>query len=217
MFTGIVQEMGTVERLTPSGDSLELWVALPRLAQQAKRGDSIAINGVCLTVTTLSDKTVRFDVMRETVNHSMLKALRPGQRVNAEPALRAGDSMGGHWVQGHVDGTGQIKSIQPAQGYTLIIVEAPDTVTRYCVPKGSITLSGVSLTLVEVAPTTLSVSIIPTTLTDTIIGQLKGGDEVNLEVDILGKYVYHYLAPKGAAVNTTGSQLSEEFLKSHGF
>ncbi len=213
MFTGIIQEIGTIEQLSSSEESMALRVSLPQLSKLVKRGDSIAINGVCLTVTTLTNQSVRFDVMRETLDHSMLKSLRVGQAVNAEPALRAGESMGGHWVQGHVDGTGIIKQIQPSQGYTIITLDAPDTVTRYCVPKGSITLSGVSLTLVNVTPNTLSVSIIPTTLSDTIIGRFRVGEIVNLEVDILGKYVYHYLEAKQVPT----SNLSEEFLRNHGF
>lgn len=213
MFTGIIQEIGTVETISSLGESSELVVTLPLLSKQVKRGDSIAINGVCLTVTTLNHQSVRFDVMRETLDHSMLQSLRLGQTVNAEPALRAGDAMGGHWVQGHVDGTGTIKQIQPSQGYTMVTIEAPDTVTRYCVPKGSIALCGVSLTLVNVTPKTLSVSLIPTTLSDTVMGRLRVGDTVNLEVDILGKYVYHYLEARQAPA----SNLSEEFLRDHGF
>ncbi len=213
MFTGIIQEVGTVETISSRGESSELVVILPQLSKQVKRGDSIAINGVCLTVTTLNNQSVRFDVMRETLDHSMLQSLRSGQTVNAEPALRAGDAMGGHWVQGHVDGTGTIKQIQPSQGYTVITIDAPDTVTRYCVPKGSIALSGVSLTLVNVTPKTLSVSLIPTTLSDTVMGRLRVGDTVNLEVDILGKYVYHYLEARQAPA----SNLTEGFLRDHGF
>ena len=216
MFTGIVTELGTVERLTVSGDSAQLWIALPRLSKQVKRGDSIAINGVCLTVTTVQGATIRFDVMQETLHHSMLQTLRAGQHVNAEPALRAGDAMGGHWVQGHVDGVGVVKAIAPTQAYTRMTIEAPDSVTRYCVPKGSVTISGVSLTLVEVTPATLCVSLIPTTLDDTLLGTLRVGDKVNLEVDILGKYVYHYLAA-AKGTSSPNSQLSEGFLRDHGF
>lgn len=220
MFTGIIQEVGAVASVRPEGDSLELVVSLPQLSGRVKRGDSIAINGVCLTVTTIQDKVVRFDVMRQTVDHSMLKSLRTGHKVNAEPALRAGDAMGGHWVQGHVDGTGTIKSITPSTGYTIMAIDAPDSVLRYCVPKGSITVSGVSLTLVDISPTSFTVSLIPTTLSDTILGSLREGEAVNLEVDILGKYVYHYLHPASGAIGEgvlPPGGLTETFLRDHGF
>ena len=218
MFTGIIVELGTVERLTVSGDAAQLWIQLPRLAKQVKRGDSIAINGVCLTATTIQGDTIRFDVMQATLTHSMLQSLRSGEHVNAEPALRAGDAMGGHWVQGHVDGVGVVKTINPTQAFTLMTIEAPDTVTRYCVPKGSITISGVSLTLADVTPSTLRVSLIPTTREDTLLGTLRVGDLVNLEVDILGKYVYHYLAAaKMPPEISPSSTLSEGFLREHGF
>jgi riboflavin synthase len=219
MFTGIIRELGKVQQLTASDGSLDLTIVLPRLSQEIKRGDSIAINGVCLTATSVASGLVRFDVMLKTLEQSMLKTLRHGQTVNAEPAIRAGDPLGGHWVQGHVDGTGIVKKIAPFRGYTRFTIEASETIMRYCVPQGSIAVSGVSLTLADVLGSALTVSVIPTTLADTTMGCLCKGDIVNLEVDILGKYVYHYLAQQGDALKAQGpeSRLSEEFLRNNGF
>ena len=178
MFTGLVREVGKVASFEDGRLVVEAQTA-------AEIGDSIAIDGVCLTVVEAAPGSLAFDVVPETV--ARVKSF--GDRVNVEPALRAGDPLGGHQVQGHVDGTGTVASVESTEEGVRIRVEAAPELLRYCVEKGSITVDGVSLTVAAVDDTGFEVALIPHTLDVTTLGQLTAGDDVNLETDVLAKYV----------------------------
>ena len=185
MFTGIVREVGRVEAVEERGESVRLVIRAPQTASATAVGDSVALAGVCLTAVEVSDEKVAFDAVPETLRRSTLGRLLEGGGVNVEPALRAGDSLGGHIVQGHVDGVGRIRRADE-EG---IEVEAPDDVLRYCVEKGSIAVEGVSLTIAALGTDSFTIALIPHTREATTLGAVAEGDEVNLEVDVLAKYV----------------------------
>jgi riboflavin synthase len=209
MFTGIVEELGVVEGLQDQGDAVRLTVRGPLVVSDAAPGDSIAVNGCCLTVTEHDDATFTADVMQETLSKTGLGALAAGSKVNLERAVTATTRLGGHIVQGHVDGTGTIVSRTPSEhrahgnadqpAWELVEVSCPVGLDRYLVPKGSVTVDGVSLTVVEVAGVSTSstagftVSLIPETLARTTLGLKQPGDLVNLEVDVIAKYVERLL------------------------
>ena len=185
MFTGIVREIGRVEAVEERGESVRLVVRAPETASAAAVGDSVSLAGVCLTAVEVADGTVAFDAVPETLRRSTLGHLVEGGGVNVEPALRAGDPLGGHIVQGHVDGVGRIRRVD-GEG---IEVEAPADVLRYCVEKGSIAVEGVSLTIAALGEGSVSIALIPHTREVTTLGTVAEGDEVNLEVDVVAKYV----------------------------
>ncbi|GII53905.1 riboflavin synthase subunit alpha [Planotetraspora thailandica] len=189
MFTGIVEELGEVVALEPQPDAARLSVRGEIVTGDARHGDSIAVNGVCLTVAGVEGDTFTADVMKETLNRSSLGALRPGSRVNLERAVRADQRLGGHIMQGHVDGTGVVLSREPAEHWEVVRVSLPENLNRYVVEKGSIAVDGISLTVVAVEPDAFSVSLIPTTLGLTTLGRKQPGEPVNLEVDVIAKYV----------------------------
>jgi riboflavin synthase len=203
MFTGIVEELGTLESVEPLGDSARLTVRGPLVTSDAGHGDSIAVNGVCLTVTEfVPGGTFSVDVMAESLDRTALGALRPGDAVNLERAMRADARFGGHIVQGHVDGTATMVSRTEHEHWHVVRFTLPTDLARYVVEKGSITVSGTSLTVSAVsAPDEgapwFEVSLIPTTLEETILGRLETGDAVNLEVDVLAKYVERLLGGRG--------------------
>ena len=185
MFTGIVREVGRVEAVEERGESVRLVVRAPETAAAAAVGDSVSLAGVCLTAVEVADGTVAFDAVPETLRRSTLGCLETGGGVNVEPALRAGDPLGGHIVQGHVDGVGRIRRVDD-EG---IEVEAPQAVLRYCVEKGSIAVEGVSLTIAGLGESSFTVALIPHTRDVTTLGGVAEGDDVNLEVDVVAKYV----------------------------
>jgi riboflavin synthase len=193
MFTGIVEELGEVASIEPGEDSARLTVRGPRVTGDATHGASIAVNGVCLTVVSHGEGEFTVDVMAETLRRSCLGALRPGDRVNLERAMAAGGRFGGHVVQGHVDGTAQILDRTPGDRWELVRFALPEGLSRYVVEKGSITVDGVSLTVAVVDDSSFTVSLIPTTLDLTTLGRKGVGDLVNLEVDVLAKYVERLL------------------------
>jgi riboflavin synthase len=206
VFTGIIEELGEVVSIEEIGDSSRIRLRGPLVTADARHGDSIAVNGVCLTVLDddeqLAKATGEFsaDVMAETLHRSSLGALRPGSRVNLERAMALGDRLGGHLVQGHVDATGTLLSRTPgdldADGnprWEVLRFSLPQSITRYLVEKGSITVDGVSLTVVEAAEDSFTVSLIPATLALTTLGAKAVGEPVNLEVDVLAKYVERLL------------------------
>lgn len=193
MFTGIVRELGVVESIAANGDGARVALRAPETAAMATVGDSIALNGTCLTVTAIDGETLGFDAVPETLRRTSLARLSAGARVNVEPALRAGEPLGGHIVQGHVDGVGRVGNVvADGEGVRLTVVADP-AILRYCVEKGSITVEGVSLTVASVDERSFEVALIPHTLAVTTLGTLAPGDEVNLEVDVLAKYVERLL------------------------
>ncbi len=199
MFTGLVEEKGTVTALDQLGDAVRLTIRGPLVTSDAAHGDSISVNGCCLTVAALAGDAFSADVMAESLTRTSLGDLQPGSEVNLERAMAAGARMGGHIVQGHVDGTGQLIDRSASEHWEIVRFALPADLARYLVEKGSITVDGVSLTVVEVvdaaagAGAWFSVSLIPTTLTDTTLGSRMPGDRVNLEVDVLAKYVERLL------------------------
>ncbi|HEY0538323.1 MAG TPA: riboflavin synthase [Actinoallomurus sp.] len=189
MFTGIVEELGEIVALDRDGDSARLTVRGPLVVSDAVHGASIAVNGVCLTVTDVKDDAFTVDVMRETLDRSGLAALSPGSPVNLERPVRPADRLGGHIVQGHVDGVGHVVSREPGDRWEVVTIGLPAELARYVVDKGSITVDGISLTVVEARDDAFTVALIPTTLELTTLGHKRPGDVVNLEVDIVAKYV----------------------------
>ena len=194
MFTGIVRERGRVTAIEGGGDGIQLRIAAALTATRTAVGDSVAINGVCLTATSVADGELAFDAVAETLRRTSLGRLEPGSEVNLEPALRAGEPLGGHIVQGHVDGIGRVRSLEPVGDGAELTVEAPPELLRYCVEKGSITVDGVSLTVASLADDAFTIALIPHTLAETTLARLAPGDEVNLEVDVLAKYVERLIA-----------------------
>ncbi|GLU46014.1 riboflavin synthase [Nocardiopsis ansamitocini] len=197
MFTGIVEELGRVVSITPvgeaAGQAARLTIHGPTVTSDAAHGDSIAVNGVCLTVTGYEDGHFSADVMKETLDRSSLGALEPGSPVNLERAAKVSARLGGHIVQGHVDGTGVITERVPGTDWETVRVSVPPALARYVVEKGSITVDGVSLTVVEAGDAHFTVSLIPTTLDLTTLGAKPVGAPVNLEVDVIAKYVERLL------------------------
>lgn len=198
MFTGIVEELGEVTAIEYRGDSSRFQLRGPVVTEGARHGDSIAVNGVCLTVVDTADGVFTADVMAETLRRSSLGALAPGARVNLERPMALGGRLGGHLVQGHVDGTGIITERTPGEHWELVRISLPGELARYVVEKGSITVDGISLTVVDVSDDDFTVSLIPTTLDLTTLGSRQVGDSVNLEVDVLAKYVERLLTAGGA-------------------
>ena len=229
MFTGIVEETGTVRNLDLAGSSGELQIRADKVLAGTRVGDSIAVNGVCLTVTRLTPEGFTADVMAETVRRSSLGQLRAGDRVNLERAMAADGRFGGHIVSGHIDGTGRIRSLTKEENAVWVEVEAAPQLLRYIVEKGSIAIDGISLTVAAVDAGSFKVSIIPHTGAETTLLTRRAGDVVNLETDIIGKYVEKLLAPYAgggsgtpdrgatAADRTDSPALTLEYLAEHGF
>jgi riboflavin synthase len=195
VFTGIVEELGVVEGIEDQGDAIRLTVRGPHVLSDASLGDSIAVNGCCLTVAEREQETFTADVMRETLDKTSLGALEPGSRVNLERSVTAQTRLGGHIVQGHVDATGSIVARTPSQHWELVEISLPSALAHYLVDKGSITVDGVSLTVAALDDEqgTFTVSLIPETLARTTLGLKGTGDPVNLEVDVIAKYVERLL------------------------
>jgi riboflavin synthase len=199
MFTGIVEELGTVAGIEDQGDALRLTIHATHVlsdadGMQTKHGDSISVNGCCLTVAERDGDTWTADVMQETLDKTSLAGVKPGDRVNLERAVTPRTRLGGHIVQGHVDGVGTIASRTPSEHWEVVEVTMPPELSRYLVDKGSITVDGVSLTVVEAGDDRFTVSLIPETLARTTLGTRRPGDRVNLEVDVIAKHVEKLLA-----------------------
>lgn len=229
MFTGLIAELGTVERLAEGSTSCQLTVRAQKILPGVKIGDSIAVNGVCLTVVHLQGNRFTADVMPETVRRTTLRQLQPGDRVNLEKALRPTDGLDGHIVQGHVEGVGTIREIAPEGNALAYHIETPKELLRYIVEKGSVAIDGISLTVTETDDTGFSVSLIPHTAKMTTLGYKSVGDSVNLETDILARYVEKMLGLQKTADGLADSRrteiagensedgLTEAFLRQHGF
>lgn len=193
MFTGLVETLGTVDRLTPEGAGRRLTVRAAETAGKLTLGESVAVNGVCLTVVEHDAATCTFQAVPETLERTNLGSLKPGDRVNLERSLRVGDRLGGHIVQGHVDGVGTVDARLSDGQWLTVWFRCPPALTAEMVSKGSVAVDGISLTLVDVTADRFSVALIPHTLAVTTLGFKRPGDAVNLETDVLGKYVVKYL------------------------
>jgi riboflavin synthase len=198
VFTGIVRELGRIESLNGEPAGIRLRVVAPVTASLTAAGDSVAVNGVCLTAVDVEGGVLAFDAVSETLRRSSLSRLAEGGSVNVEPALRAGEPLGGHLVQGHVDGVGRVLRLEPEGEGASLTVAVPQELLRYIVEKGSITVEGVSLTIAALAPESFEIALVPHTLRATTLGSLAPGDEVNLEVDVLAKYVERLLGVRNA-------------------
>jgi len=196
MFTGIVEELGVVEGIEEQEDAIRLTVRAPFVTSDAGLGDSIAVDGCCLTVAEQEGEAFTADVMRATLDKTSLGGLQPGSRVNLERAVTAHTRLSGHLVQGHVDATGQVVARAPSEHWEVVEISLPEALARYLVDQGSITVDGISLTVVEVREGSFTVSLIPETLARTTLGSKKPGDQVNLEVDVIAKYVERLLPPQ---------------------
>lgn len=215
MFTGIVEETGSIKNIKRGAASAELSIEASKVLEDVALGDSIAVNGVCLTVTDFSGSMFTADVMHETLDRSSLGALRPGSPVNLERAMKADGRFGGHIVSGHIDGTGHISNISRDDNAIWYTIDTSGDILRYIVEKGSIAIDGISLTVASVDESSFKVSIIPHTAANTILAVKKIGDVVNLENDIIGKYVEKLM--RTAENETEESCITEAFLIENGF
>ncbi|MFO7887173.1 MAG: riboflavin synthase [Eubacteriales bacterium] len=217
MFTGLIEEVGEITSVTRKGNSAQITVKAPGILKENKVGDSISTNGVCLTVTKKTSNTYTVDVMPETMNRSNFKNLKYGSKVNVERALKVGDRLDGHMVSGHVDGIGIITDFREDDNAVWITLKADKGVLKYIVEKGSIAIDGTSLTVAYVDNETFKVSIIPHTGEATTLLNKKIGDEVNLECDMVGKYIEKLLNFEKKETENSSSELNEKFLKNNGF
>jgi riboflavin synthase alpha subunit len=204
MFTGIVRERGRVVSAEGGSEGLRLEIEGPLTAGLTAVGDSVSIDGADLTAETVADGRMTFHAVPETVRRTNLARLTPGAEVNLEPALRTGDPLGGHYVQGHVDGLGRVRSLEAEGEGARLWVETPPELLRYCVEKGSVTVQGVALTIADLADDAFAVALIPFTLSETTLASLRPGDPVNLEVDVLAKYVERLVGADGPGTISRG-------------
>jgi riboflavin synthase len=216
MFTGIVEEIGNIQGIKKGVHSAVLTIQAKKVLEDVHIGDSIAVNGVCLTVTTFSGDIFTADVMHETLNRSSLAQAKAGTPVNLERAMAADGRFGGHIVAGHVDGVGTITQIVPDDNAILYTIQADASILRYIVEKGSIAIDGISLTVAGITARDFTVSVIPHTAEQTILSQKKSGDPVNLENDLIGKYVEKLLSPR-AEEAPEKSTITKEFLLQNGY
>jgi riboflavin synthase len=218
MFTGIIEEIGLVEGIKKTGEAFVLSINAKKVLEGVQLGDSIAVNGVCLTVTSFSNSRFTVDVMPETVKATSLKDVNKGSRVNLERAMAADGRFGGHFVSGHVDGTGIIKNKKPFENAVYYEIEAPEEVLKFIILKGSIAVDGTSLTIFGLSEETFTISLIPHTLSETVLGFKGQGDIVNLECDMIGKYVGHFLTSRSIQDNPPKkSIITAQFLEENGF
>lgn len=219
MFTGIIEEVGTIVNIVHGTDSGSLTIACEKILGDVQLGDSIAVNGVCLTVTSFTQGQFIADVMPVTLSKTNLGGLAPGKKVNLERALQLRSRLGGHLVSGHIDAVGTILSMTEDDNAILVEIETPEKVKKFVIPEGSIALDGISLTVAEIIPTGFFVSIIPHTAEMTTLITKKVGDVINLEGDLIGKYLYHFWQrlQGNQKAPEQSSQISKEFLVANGF
>ncbi|MFD1738808.1 riboflavin synthase [Bacillus salitolerans] len=215
MFTGIIEEIGMIDRMVGQGEAIEMTIKAQTILKDVKLGDSIAVNGVCLTVTSFSKSQFTVDVMPETVRATSLKMLKKGSNVNLERAMAANGRFGGHFVSGHVDGLGTILKKTKVANAVYYEIETSELISQYIMLKGSIAVDGTSLTIFGVTDQTFTISLIPHTLSETVLGIKDVGDVVNLECDMLAKYVERFVNKKSALGKQ--SSLSASFLEEHGY
>ncbi|MFJ7830717.1 riboflavin synthase [Peribacillus sp. NPDC046944] len=212
MFTGIIEEIGTVHSMKKGRSSMELAISSKKVLEDVHLGDSISVNGVCLTVTSFTQTLFTVDVMPETVKASSIRTLKPGSEVNLERAMSANGRFGGHFVSGHIDGTGTIMKKERKENAVYYVIQLEEGLSTYCMPKGSVAIDGTSLTIFGIEGNLLTVSLIPLTHQDTILGRKAAGDIVNIENDMLGKYIIHQMKN---SESKPGLDLA--FLSKHGF
>lgn len=218
MFTGIIEEIGQISAIQRTGESFILTLEAKKILQDVHLGDSIAVNGVCLTVTSFSGTRFTVDVMPETVKATSLKDLKRGSKVNLERAMAAGGRFGGHFVSGHIDGTGVIKSKKALENAVYYEISADEELLKYVILKGSIAVDGTSLTVFAVTENSFMLSLIPHTLAETVLGLKEPGDIVNLECDMIGKYVGHFMKNLSSSrAQTEKSGITADFLQENGF
>lgn len=192
MFTGIIQEVGKLERIENKQNGVRLWVTAPKMKEISQMGDSIATNGVCLTISDFSEDGFCADVMPETMRRTAFASLKPGNPLNLEPALRLQDRLGGHMVSGHVDSVGKILTMRPDGNAILVETSIDESAGKMLIEKGSITIQGISLTIASCTATSFWVSLVGHTRSETTLGSVRIGDLVNLETDMIGKYIYEF-------------------------
>ncbi|WP_409304338.1 riboflavin synthase [Peribacillus sp. SCS-155] len=212
MFTGIIEDIGTVSSISSSGQSMQLTINSEKIVEDVHLGDSISVNGVCLTVTHFTNHAFTVDVMPETVKDTSLKMLKSGSPVNLERAMSPSGRFGGHFVSGHIDGTGTIVKKERKDNAVYYSIQLDEDLIKYCIPKGSIAIDGTSLTIFRIEGGTVTVSLIPLTHQDTVLGRKNAGDIVNIENDMIGKYIIHQAQGK-----TQNSKITLDFLTENGF
>lgn len=219
MFTGLIEDLGEIVQIGKKGNSFQVTITSGLDLTSKDIGASIAVDGVCLTVVAIDKERFTVDVSPETLDRTSLNEKRRGDFVNLERALRISDRLGGHLVSGHIDGVGVIKSIDKKENSLVFLIEVPKKISRYIVEKGSVGLDGISLTINEVKNTAFSVNVIPHTAQVTTIGRKKVGDKVNIETDLIGKYVEKFLKESGVLSKIPGesSSIDYSFLNKHGF
>jgi riboflavin synthase len=217
MFTGIIEDIGQLLQQRHRQDGLALRIGSRLPAEGVRLGDSIAVNGACLTVTAFDPASFEVDVSHETLASTTLGGLRPGARLHLERALALGDRLGGHLVSGHVDGIGELETRRPQGANLDLVFSAPPEVAAFLVSKGSVAVDGVSLTVNEPGRDRFRVTLVPHTLGQTLLGERRVGDKVNLESDLLGKYVKRFVQGLGSSDSESGGGLDEAFLARHGF
>ncbi|MCM3764308.1 riboflavin synthase [Neobacillus niacini] len=217
MFTGIIEEIGVITNIQRTGSSFVLTIGAKKILEDVHLGDSIAVNGVCLTVTSFTGNRFTVDVMPETVKATSLQSLTRGSKVNLERAMAAGGRFGGHFVSGHIDGTGIIKRKESHENAVYYEIEAAPELLQYVILRGSIAVDGTSLTVFGVSDDNFTLSLIPHTLSETVLGQKGPGDIVNLECDMIGKYVGHFLKNQSRNPQKSKSGITASFLEENGF
>jgi riboflavin synthase len=216
MFTGIIEEIGSIERMKKSSSSMELTITAGRVLEDVHIGDSISVNGVCLTVTSFTSRQFQVDVMPETFEGTTLRNLSHGSKVNLERAMAANGRFGGHFVNGHVDGVGTIVRVEKVENAWYMDITIPENQSHLFIMKGSVAIDGTSLTVFDVKNNTITISLIPQTRGDTVLGEKKVGDRVNIECDVMAKYFHRFYEAKEQS-KSTSSSISYDFLTQNGF
>lgn len=211
MFTGLIEEIGTIEQIQKHRGALRFTISAKEVVKELAIDDSVALNGVCLTVVEFSKSNFQVEAVEETLNKTTFSSLKNGNQINLERSLRFSDRMGGHFVQGHVDAVGEVTAVQKQEGGILLSLKLPAHLLKYVISEGSITIDGVSLTIARLKENEITISLIPHTLEKTTLANLKVGDNVNIEVDLIGKYVERILT------RPNQSKISEEWLQEMGY
>lgn len=217
MFTGLIEEMGTIEAITGFGEGSRMVLRVGVTAEDLAVGDSLSVDGVCLTAVEVGKSKVALELSQETLRRSTLGTKRVGSRCNLERPLKLGARLGGHMVSGHIDAVGEVVEVRPEANGLWVTVRAPEALMRYIVEKGSVALDGISLTVADVAEETFSVAVIPHTAKVTTLGEARPGTRVNLEADIIGKYVERFVAARFGEDEAASPGLTRDFLTQHGF